>query len=155
MRPYICTHPSCNHKSFGNKGGLDRHLREVHSSQSYTCPVQSCPRSKKGFNRKYNLWEHQKRRQRLELSKFPQLYSNTPEESSWSETGARNVEQGNDTLELHDDETNVLLLAPGGEETTGDQSLHAKLRTLKSLRAEIDDDIISLERVLRMMDCVY
>lgn len=57
----------------------------------------------------------------------------------------RNVEQDN-VLELNGDETNQLLTVLEREEITGDQTLHTKLRTLKTLRAEIDGDIISLEK---------
>jgi hypothetical protein len=155
IRLYICTHPSCNRKSFSNKGGLDRHSREVHSSLSYTCPVQSCPRSKRGFNRRYNLWQHQKKHQPLGPSKFLQSYSSTPEEPSRSEIEIRNPEHEDNILELNSDETNQSLLVPGDEEITGDQSLHAKLRALKTLRAEIDGDIISLEKALKIMGSVY
>jgi hypothetical protein len=58
-------------------------------------------------------------------------------------------------LDLNSDETNQLLLFPEGEEITGDQSLHKKLRALKTLRAEIDGDIISLEKALSIMGGVY
>jgi len=60
-KPYICQVPNCKHPRFGDKGGLDRHRREVHGSKTYCCPNASCKRHTKGFPRKYNLFEHQKR----------------------------------------------------------------------------------------------
>lgn len=60
-KPYICHIPNCKHTRFGDKGGLDRHNREVHGSQTYYCPITSCKRHIRGFPRKYNLFEHQKR----------------------------------------------------------------------------------------------
>jgi hypothetical protein len=44
-----------------DRGSLNRHEREVHGSPAYLCPIASCNRHTKGFNRKYNLFEHQKR----------------------------------------------------------------------------------------------
>ncbi|CZR52082.1 uncharacterized protein PAC_01959 [Phialocephala subalpina] len=60
-KSYICQVPNCKHTHFGNKGGLDRHNREVHGSQAHFCPITSCKRHVRGFPRKYNLSEHQKR----------------------------------------------------------------------------------------------
>lgn len=54
-------------------------------------------------------------------------------------------------MELNGDETNQSLAVPEGEDITGDQTLHTKLRNLRNLRAEIDGDIISLEKALRIM----
>ena len=60
-KPYICQIPNCKHLRFRDKGGLDRHKREVHGSQTYSYPNVSCKRYTKGFPRKYNLFKHQKR----------------------------------------------------------------------------------------------
>jgi hypothetical protein len=60
-KPYICQVPNCKHTRFGDKSGLDRHNREVHGSQTHFCPITSCKRHVRGFPRKYNLFEHQKR----------------------------------------------------------------------------------------------
>src|ERR1700730_7089371 len=57
-RPYSCHHASCNGKNFGDKGGFERHKREVHGSKVYKCPVLYC---KRGFKRRYNLVRHQMR----------------------------------------------------------------------------------------------
>jgi hypothetical protein len=82
-RPYPCTHSSCNGKGFGDKGTLARHQREVHGSQTYTCPVLSCPRNKQGFSRKYNLWEHKRRRHRFKpFSKQPRAQTTTATSSA-------------------------------------------------------------------------
>jgi hypothetical protein len=60
-KPYICQVLNCKHTRFGDKGGLGRHNREVHGSQTHCCPITSCNRHVRGFPRKYNLFEHQKR----------------------------------------------------------------------------------------------
>jgi hypothetical protein len=60
-KPYICQVPNCKHTRFGDKGGLDRHTREVRGSQTHCCPITSCKRYVRGFPRKYNLVEHLKR----------------------------------------------------------------------------------------------
>ncbi|KAH8774234.1 hypothetical protein BGZ57DRAFT_855011 [Hyaloscypha finlandica] len=60
-KSYICPVPNCKHTRFGDKGGLDRHNREIHGSQTHCCPITSCKRHVRGFPRKYNLSEHQKR----------------------------------------------------------------------------------------------
>jgi hypothetical protein len=78
IRPYKCEYPNCTAPAFGDAGGLFRHKREVHrrgNSTSETdanngkdggiteffCPEPSCLRSQKGFPRRWNLMEHQKR----------------------------------------------------------------------------------------------
>jgi hypothetical protein len=58
---YTCEMPQCQNPHFSNKGGLDRHNREKHGSDAYFCPHTSCNRHIRGFQRKNNLYEHQKR----------------------------------------------------------------------------------------------
>jgi hypothetical protein len=150
-RPYICSHASCRRKSFGDKGGLDRHKREVHGSQVYKCPVPNCKRSKQGFPRSYNLFEHQKRVHGLQSSGLPQARSNTSEELSDDEGMSPTTH-----YLIEADGANAVEFEPIGE-TRGDTNSRAqeefmtKLRELRSKRAKLDKDIRSMERTLRIM----
>jgi hypothetical protein len=146
--------PSCAGKNFGDKGGLDRHKREVHESPAYTCPIPFCPRNKKGFGRKYNLWEHQKRRHRLQTPGLHRVRSNTFEELSESEDATQRLRY--DGLRYDNDEeangeiVGRIAVTHKGEANT-EQGLKSKLRDLLDLRAELDEDIMSLQKALRII----
>ncbi|MCJ1475134.1 hypothetical protein MMC13_003794 [Lambiella insularis] len=65
-RPFACT--LCTIKPFGDKGGLQRHIRETHGQditgkpiECYCCPHSSCRRHTRGFPRKWNLAAHLRR----------------------------------------------------------------------------------------------
>lgn len=67
-RPYRCDMPACDAPAFGDAGGLFRHQREVHKSRDgdrpiteYLCPDRRCERNTRGFPRRWNLLEHQRR----------------------------------------------------------------------------------------------
>lgn len=64
-RPYKCTYKGCEKlQGFTYSGGLSRHEREVHRTQSKAifCHFQDCKRSTgTGFTRKENLAEHLRR----------------------------------------------------------------------------------------------
>lgn len=67
-RPYRCDRPGCEAPAFGDIGGLFRHQREVHKSREgdrpfteHFCPDGSCERHTRGFPRRWNLLEHQRR----------------------------------------------------------------------------------------------
>ncbi|KAI9841844.1 MAG: hypothetical protein M1838_003362 [Thelocarpon superellum] len=67
-RPYRCEYADCGAPPFGDMGGLYRHLREVHRVREgdravteYFCPEKQCERHKRGFPRRWNLTEHQRR----------------------------------------------------------------------------------------------
>ncbi|KAI9886525.1 MAG: hypothetical protein M1823_001636 [Watsoniomyces obsoletus] len=67
-RPYSCSVTGCKAPSFGDVGGLFRHQREVHKARDgdrpvteYFCPEPSCERYRRGFPRRWNLLEHQRR----------------------------------------------------------------------------------------------
>src|SRR5256885_6233024 len=135
--PYSCHYASCNGRSFGDKGGFERHKREVHGPQAYKCPVLSCKRHKKGFHRRYNLVEHQKRAHGAQPSGyFRASYSTanevsegdgstpTPEREIGAET--LNGEEFDSAVEMHGDSR---------------QDIRAKLRALRKMRAELDEDI--------------
>lgn len=65
-RPFDCN--LCSVRSFGDKGGLNRHRREFHGQdpegrpiEYYPCPHNQCRRHKRGFARKWNLTQHLRR----------------------------------------------------------------------------------------------
>ncbi|KAI9752577.1 MAG: hypothetical protein M4579_005575 [Chaenotheca gracillima] len=67
-RPYKCTREGCSAAPFGDAGGLYRHQREVHKTQEgdrpiteFLCPEKGCDRHVRGFPRRWNLIEHQRR----------------------------------------------------------------------------------------------
>ena len=67
-RPYSCDRPGCEARAFGDIGGLFRHQREVHKRPAgdrpiteYNCPDKTCERHTRGFPRRWNLLEHQRR----------------------------------------------------------------------------------------------
>ncbi|KAH8654638.1 hypothetical protein BGZ60DRAFT_435756 [Tricladium varicosporioides] len=144
-KPYICPVPNCKHPRFGDKGGLDRHKREVHGSKFYCCPNISCKRHTKGFPRKYNLFEHQKRchptasvsmQRSLNLTHFNGVL---PEELG-----------GGDEEPLSSEMT-----ITGDVARFGSGKLQERLERLCALRAEfknniveLDDDIEALKRTL-------
>lgn len=68
LRPYKCDRQGCDAPAFGDAGGLFRHQREVHKSREgdrvlseYFCPDVRCERHTRGFPRRWNLMEHQRR----------------------------------------------------------------------------------------------
>lgn len=68
LRPYKCDRVGCDAPAFGDAGGLFRHQREVHKSRDgdrvlseYFCPDVRCERHTRGFPRRWNLMEHQRR----------------------------------------------------------------------------------------------
>ncbi|RSM14108.1 hypothetical protein CDV31_005570 [Fusarium ambrosium] len=133
-----CLHSSCTKKSFRDKGSLDRHMREVHSSQTFFCPIVSCRRHKRGFNRRYNLLDHQKRRH------------------------GQNVEGRFQTFREEDDTSEPSLDGPvkslgirQNEDTTNEDGLRVKLKSLRAIRAEIDGDIKALEKALSIISNDY
>ena len=151
LRPYKCHYVSCNHKSFGDKGGLDRHKREVHGSQVYTCPILSCKRNKKGFHRRYNLLEHQKRAHGSQPSRLLRACSDTLDELSEGEgrTQTPQCEIGGETLD--GGEVGSADTMRGESNVSSPQDLRMKLRDLRIMRAELDEDIRTVERALSIM----
>ncbi|RDW63379.1 hypothetical protein BP6252_10924 [Coleophoma cylindrospora] len=151
FRPYICTHPSCNHQNFGNKGGLDRHTREVHGSQSYTCPVLSCKRHKRAFHRRYNLVEHQRRAHGIRPPTHPKAPSERSEELSESEdsTPRPQHESNGESADGGDDVAIVEMSVDGA---LSSEDIRMKLRDLRNSRVKLDKAIRTMERALRIMD---
>lgn len=151
IRPYVCNHTSCNRKSFSDKGGLERHKREVHSSQAYICPVWSCKRNKKGFHRRYNLFEHQKRAHNLQSSSFLQARSNNLDGQSEGEEITPRPQYRIDAEGLNEGKGGPMGDIRGDASLNSEKDIRTKLQDLRILRAELDDDIGSLERALSIV----
>ncbi|KAH8598583.1 hypothetical protein B0O99DRAFT_44914 [Bisporella sp. PMI_857] len=131
-KPYICQVPDCKHTRFGDKSGLDRHNREVHGSQTYCCPITSCKRHIRGFPRKYNLFEHQKR---CHSSQSPSILRQQ-NHTNYSMNGQQESYKGGSSSEMV---------------TEGGGRLKEKLENLYKMRAEIEVDIEALKRSLDLL----
>ncbi|KAH8704831.1 hypothetical protein BGW36DRAFT_366244, partial [Talaromyces proteolyticus] len=134
---HICRYPSCKEKTFRSKGLLDRHLRELHSPQTYTCPIRSCDRHKEGFNRRYNLMLHQKRVHRDEV--LP------------SEDDAENIRTTDKGEDINYDGFDHVSEYEDNRSIDGKDTLQMRLNDLVQLRSEMDLDIRSIQRVLSMV----
>ncbi|KAE9373000.1 hypothetical protein N431DRAFT_337096 [Stipitochalara longipes BDJ] len=145
-RPYVCTVLGCKHPRFGDKGGLDRHAREVHGNATHYCPIPSCKRHTRGFPRKYNLFEHQKR---CHPGQSP---STTSALVCTSHTQVMKVGEEIYTSDEEDGEVSTLgTMHTEGVARGGNEILYEKLRRLKKERAEIDRNIRAVERVLDLI----
>ena len=60
-RNLTCYDPACNNRTFADEPNLNRHQREVHGQAQYHCPVETCERHLRGFKRRDNCINHQKR----------------------------------------------------------------------------------------------
>lgn len=148
-KPYTCTVAECKRPRFSDKGGLDRHKREVHGPRTYRCPITSCKGHSKGFARKYNLYEHQKR-----------CHPGPPSSSTRGRDQApRNLVRVDSTE--HDRTEGVR--DEGGasspstmliDDVVGAKTgrLHEKISQLLVVRAEIDRDIEALKRAVDILD---
>ncbi|OBT89121.1 hypothetical protein VE02_01995 [Pseudogymnoascus sp. 03VT05] len=148
-RPYICSHWSCSGKNFSNKSGLERHKREVHSSQIFTCPIRSCDRSKKGFHRRHNLREHQKRVHGFRSYNSPRAPSINSEELSESEESTPSS-----PYEMEANGANRDITVTDAMPTTR-EDFKIKLQDLRARRKKHDGDIKSIERALSIMGDEY
>jgi len=146
-KPYTCPVPGCKHPRFGDKGGLDRHKREVHGgSQSYCCPITSCKRNTKGFPRKYNLFEHQKRCHPGQPPNTSMLLTRT------ARSRTNSHRQGTEDAGYGDEETSSLgRLEYGDVVGNGGGGLQEKLERLRAQRAELDKDIEAVERIMTLV----
>ena len=136
-KPYICQVPNCKHTRFGDKSGLDRHNREVHGSQTHCCPITSCKRHVRGFPRKYNLFEHQKRCQSSQsLNLAPPSFLRQQNHTSDSMKGQQESYDGGPSSEMV---------------TGGGGRLREKLENLYKMHAEIQADIEALKRSLDLL----
>ncbi|CAG8981773.1 hypothetical protein HYALB_00004715 [Hymenoscyphus albidus] len=130
-KPHVCSVQGCKHPQFGDKGGLDRHTREVHGSKTYCCLITTCKRHTRGFPRNYNLFDHQ---QRCHSGQSPR-----PMLSSL----VRNA-----SAEDAQDGIKALI---SSKLTIGGGRLQEELERLCPLRMEIDSDIEALKRTVDIM----
>jgi hypothetical protein len=146
-KPFACVVPGCKHPWFGDKGGLDRHNREVHGSKTYCCAIPTCKRHTRGFPRKYNLFEHQKRcHPGQSLNAALTLTRTSQNHTSFDHEGPEEAQYGDE--EASSPEVTVtwdMTRAGGGR-------LQEKLESLYVLRMEIDNDIEALKRVADILD---
>lgn len=133
---------SCDVRPFGDKAGLARHYREVHSSKVYYCPFRSCYRHKNGFARRYNLLQHQ-----------THCHGDNP---------LSRLRKSSESLLEHDDELTELGRSPSEEidrdsetqsvveassaHSGAEDRLERKLRDLKAKRDRLNREIATLER---------
>ena len=145
-KPYACQVPACKHPYFGDKGGLDRHKREVHGSTTYCCPVTSCKRNIKGFARKYNLLEHQKR---CHPGKLP---NTQPALIQRSRNHASLDREGPEGSQCSDGEvsSSEMTIIEGVARTSGGR-LREELERLYMRRVKLDSDIATLKRTLDIL----
>lgn len=153
IRPYICKDLLCKGRDFGDKGGLSRHQKEVHGINNpkiYLCPVRTCKRHQKGFPRKYNLFDHQKRRHPQPSTPLPapsQILRQLGEETRESNT---NEGPGDDTRREA-----AMVDYSSANLTIGEGELRAKLQNLHAVRMELDGDILTLEKALGIIGDTY
>ncbi|KAM3075380.1 hypothetical protein ACMFMF_006055 [Clarireedia jacksonii] len=135
-RPFTCNNEDCAHLKFADKGGLSRHQREVHGSMTYSCPVTTCRRHKRGFPRKWNLQEHQRKLH----STSAQSYNN--EQDSDDATAPQLAQKQHDTAfdghELNHHDTGM----------TRDDKIKEMIRHLQQEKSKIEIRIMTLEAVL-------
>lgn len=136
QKPYICGKGHCKDVQLVDRPGWKRHLREVHGPKTHYCHFTSCKRHTRGFSRQYNFFLHQKSCHGVRINHRPQRSSlSTPAEASNAGTGS---------------ETEVGSLENAVDGNRG-QELERKLRQLKAIRAEVDNDIAAIERTLGLL----
>ncbi|KAH0566017.1 hypothetical protein GP486_000589 [Trichoglossum hirsutum] len=147
-RPHKCNYPNCITPSFGDKSGLLRHQREVHSSRKrghdlrrYFCPELTCERHKRGFKRRWNLQEHQRRMHKEIREKATSLLS-SPVSLGLADMSIPTTP--NSVAETRNED--------GGDEEGEYAGLQAKLRVMKAERARLDSDIRVLQKALDIVE---
>jgi hypothetical protein len=150
-RPYACKHSSCNYRRFGDKAGLTRHLREVHGTEVHYCLFVLCNRNSRGFPRKYNLIQHQKR---CHSDQSTHLQRETSPSSSLDllQGGDDIAKPGLPPIRETDRLSGTEIDCTRGESSSQvEDRVMKRLRELKILRAEIDRDIAMLEGTLGLI----
>ncbi|KAN0102279.1 hypothetical protein V8E51_012789 [Hyaloscypha variabilis] len=146
-KPFNCSVPGCRHPQFSDKGGFDRHTREVHGNMAHYCPIPSCKRHTKGFPRKYNLFEHQKRcHPGQSLSSGLTSMRRSPSQDIFEGEDMNGARDG------HQEPASPETMDIGDVTEAGSGKLHKRLRGLLETRTEIDKDIEALKRVLDFVD---
>ncbi|KAE8447940.1 hypothetical protein EG329_010012 [Mollisiaceae sp. DMI_Dod_QoI] len=144
-KPYHCNVLNCKHPQFGDKAGLDRHNREVHSSQSFPCPIVSCKRHTKPFHRRYNVFDHLKRcHPQTNRTRAVLLPTPTMVHRQGSKDRSRIVDEPASPESA--------ISGEGVEVRTQSQLVRQRLDELRATRAVLDDDIQALERTVEIME---
>lgn len=134
--PYICQFPNCNTRLV-DKGGLNRHNREVHGPETNYCPITSCKRHVRGFRRKNNRDEHRKRCHPLQSPNLaPPLILGQQNHTSDSMKGQQESYKGGSSSEMV---------------TGGGGRLIETLENLYKMREKIEADIEALKRSLDLL----
>lgn len=149
-RPYECLTAGCKGKHFSNAGDLRRHEQEVHGKQTFTCPVLSCKRYKRGFGRKDNLVHHLRRLHSTDPAVTPPNSGlhGTPKASFPDHNSVTGGEGGfaMDEIEMAGTKNSASL---------DRRTLAEKLQELETMKAEsmakYDGDISALKRVLSFL----
>jgi len=155
QRPYVCTIPSCNLQSFPDSGGLKRHLREVHGTPSFICPVITCKRHIRGFARKRNLTEHQIRTHDMDATESADTLTPSFQGSNQLEMGLGSAENADSAMGGDNDGPSIYEVDMTRSSSSEKTLLMAKLNELEALRAKwmtkIDGDIAAVKRTLSLM----
>jgi hypothetical protein len=149
-RPYVCMEPACRSLTFPAKGGLKRHRQSVHGERLFKCPIASCTRHKKGFARRDNLVEHQKRVHPSETFRDDgfSFGSSTPIPGMDDDWPSSDVSQQRDENQCGIAEPQLKV---AGLEGVDIYVLQAKLQELEAERARLDDDIMAVKRTLQLV----
>lgn len=141
-RPHKCRSPGCKVQPFTNPGDLKRHQLTVHGGPRFICPCVTCKRHLRGFARKDNLIEHQKRTHALEPNTFVSLSPRGEEPPDQIKEG-ESEDSNSEDVELTDSTAAEKRL------------LKAKLHELERMRAnwlvKVDGDIAAVKRTLSLI----
>src|SRR5947207_2450855 len=115
--------------------------------------AQSCLASatRKGFHRRYNLLEHQKRAHGVQPSGLFRASYSTADEISQSDGSTTMPECEIGAEALNGEEVDSAAEMRGDINANSRQDIRAKLRALLNMRAELDEDIRSMERAVSIM----
>ena len=152
-KPYKCLTAGCKEKRFSNAGDLRRHEREVHGRPTFTCPVVSCKRHRKGFSRKDNLLYHLRRLHSSDSVVSPvksptgELHG-TPKAPYLDHSSVTSGEDGSAVNEIE-------IFGTTNASSLDRKTLAEKLQELEAMKVEsmtkYDGDISALKRVLSFM----
>jgi hypothetical protein len=138
---FICEESGCPHPLFPTKGGLVRHVKEVHASKLHFCPISTCQRHARGFGRAYNLLDHQKRCH----PQFGGMSAAIKSKSSGHQPNKRHRSHSQEDVDK----------APSSAAQTttfGSDALQDELQRLYELREEINRDIETIERASHILE---
>ncbi|PVH72580.1 hypothetical protein DL98DRAFT_539072 [Cadophora sp. DSE1049] len=154
-KPYVCEELGCNGLAFGDKAGLHRHEEEKHGkhdARRYLCPVQSCPRSRKGFPRKRNRDAHVSTRHRAGSTVGSEVFrkgstSATPEGAGSENLGGKECCDSADVPSIADTSgfRAKLMELEREREELGQEMKELTFRQLRK-----DEDIQALKRAMQL-----